>query len=345
MIELKKDNLLLSNAEALVNTVNTAGVMGKGVALQFRERFSENYLRYKIACEKGEVQPGKMFITETGLLSAPKYIINFPTKQHWKGKSKMEYIRNGLDDLLGVIQEKNIKSIAIPPLGCGNGGLNWNEVKPLIEKKLSQLDNVHIELYEPGWITSTEMAAVGEEKLTKPRALVLSLIYRYAILGFEITHLEIQKLAYFLQSFGQQDLKLKYGKGTFGPFAPNLRHLLQKLEGTYLKGDIRVADAEPMDVLMALPEKQKRVEDYLDENLNEEEMYRLERVENLIEGFESPFGLELLSTVFWVVQENNGQTDLTFVVKEVQGWNQRKREIMKPEQIDYALFRVRDYIS
>ena len=153
MIELKKDNLLLSNAEALVNTVNTAGVMGKGVALQFRERFSENYLRYKKACAKGEVQTGKMFITETDLLSEPKYIINFPTKQHWKGKSKIEYIEDGLDDLLRVIQEKNIQSIAIPPLGCGNGGLDWKDVKTLIEKKLGQLSSVDIELYEPGWIS------------------------------------------------------------------------------------------------------------------------------------------------------------------------------------------------
>jgi O-acetyl-ADP-ribose deacetylase (regulator of RNase III) len=339
MIKLKRDNLLLSDAEALVNTVNAVGVMGKGVALQFRERFASNYQIYRIACEKGEVHLGKMLVTETGFLSGTKYIINFPTKQHWKGKSKIEFIEAGLNDLLRVIQENNIKSIAIPPLGCGNGGLNWNEVKPLIEKKLSQLSNVHVDLYEPGWITSTEATTFGEEKLTKPRALVLSLIYRYAVLGFEITHLEIQKLAYFLQIFGQRDLRLRYGKGTFGPYAPNLQHLLQKLEGTYLKGDIRVADAKPLDTLVALPHKKETVESFLNANLKEEEMLRLEKVENLIDGFESPFGLELLSTVFWVVNENNND-NLDFVINKVQSWNQRKRDLMKPEQIGRALHRV-----
>jgi O-acetyl-ADP-ribose deacetylase (regulator of RNase III) len=344
MIEYKQGNLLDSSAEALVNTVNTVGVMGKGVALQFKEHFTKNYRIYEDACKEGQVKVGKMLLTETGTLTVPKYIINFPTKQHWRGGSKIEFITSGLEDLIRVINEKDIKSIAVPPLGCGNGGLDWTKVKPLIESALGSMSGLKVELYEPGWVNATAKAAQADSKLTKSRASLLSLIYRYAELGFDITHLEIQKLAYFLQSFGQ-DLRLRYEKGTYGPYAPNLRHLLQTLEGSYLSGDIRVADARPLDTVRPVEKKEDVVMDYIQKNLNEDEMLRLEKVEDLIEGYESPFGLELLSTVFWVVAENNNNTNSDFVITAVQQWNSRKRELMKPVQIEQALLRVKKNIG
>jgi O-acetyl-ADP-ribose deacetylase (regulator of RNase III) len=133
MIKYTRGNLLESKAEALVNTVNTVGVMGKGVALMFKSAYPENFKAYEAACRRNEVKVGHMFVTERQAMLGPKWIINFPTKQHWRGKSKMEWIEAGLEDLKRVIAEKNIHSIAIPPLGSGNGGLNWLEVRARIE--------------------------------------------------------------------------------------------------------------------------------------------------------------------------------------------------------------------
>jgi O-acetyl-ADP-ribose deacetylase (regulator of RNase III) len=140
MIELKTGNLLSENAEALVNTVNCVGIMGKGIALQFKRAYPENFRQYEKACKAGVVQPGHMFIFPTSNLSNPKYIINFPTKRHWRNKSKIEDIQSGLITLVEQVKLLGITSIAIPPLGCGNGGLNWADVKPLIESAFSQLD-------------------------------------------------------------------------------------------------------------------------------------------------------------------------------------------------------------
>lgn len=148
-IQYKAGNLLTENAEALVNAVNTVGVMGKGIALQFKEKFQGNFDLYKNACQNGKVEVGRMFITQTGLLSNPNYIINFPTKQHWKDSSKIEYIISGLDDLVKSVESLKIKSIAIPPLGCGLGGLKWTDVKPLIVSKFSVLKDLEVIIFEP----------------------------------------------------------------------------------------------------------------------------------------------------------------------------------------------------
>jgi O-acetyl-ADP-ribose deacetylase (regulator of RNase III) len=123
-------NLLEFKTDALVNTVNCVGIMGKGIALQFKKKFPENFKQYERACRSGEVQLGKMFIVPTNNLSEPHYIINFPTKDHWRNPSRLESIATGLQDLVAQVKKLNIKSIAIPPLGCGNGGLEWSEVRP-----------------------------------------------------------------------------------------------------------------------------------------------------------------------------------------------------------------------
>ncbi len=149
MIEYKQGNLLEENTEAIVNTVNCVGVMGKGIALQFKQAFPENFRQYKKACDSKEVRPGKMFISDTGKLF-PRYIINFPTKRHWRGKSKIEDIETGLKSLVDSVRRFNIKSIAIPPLGCGNGGLNWGQVKPMIANAFIKLPDVTVIIFEPG---------------------------------------------------------------------------------------------------------------------------------------------------------------------------------------------------
>lgn len=149
MITYRQGNLIEADVEAVVNTVNTVGAMGRGIALMFKERYPDNFRAYAAACRAGEVQIGRMFVTATSELSGPRWIINFPTKQHWRHPSRPEWIEAGLNDLVRVVREKGIRSLALPPLGCGNGGLDWRDVRPLIEEALAGLPEVEIVAFEP----------------------------------------------------------------------------------------------------------------------------------------------------------------------------------------------------
>ncbi len=149
MFELAKGNLFETDAEAFVNTVNTAGVMGKGIALQFKKRFPEMYQAYRAACEAGEVRPGHMHVFEQMASLKPRYIINFPTKGDWRSASRMTDIKAGLAALRQEIDKRRIRSIAVPALGCGNGGLDWRDVFPVIESALSGLSDVHVMVFPP----------------------------------------------------------------------------------------------------------------------------------------------------------------------------------------------------
>ncbi len=172
MIRSTKGNLLTAPVEALVNTVNTVGVMGKGLALQFREAFPENYKAYREACARGELAVGRMFVTENLSGTNPRYIINFPTKAHWRDPSRLEYVTAGLKDLAHILRERQIQSVAIPPLGCGLGGLQWAVVKPLIIAALDEMPEVNILLFEP----------------VAPAKTVGSLLSAFVILSFVIRH-------------------------------------------------------------------------------------------------------------------------------------------------------------
>jgi len=149
MMKFLQGNLLDARTDALVNTVNTVGVMGKGIALMFKEAFPANFRAYEAACKDKEVRVGHMFVTENPAFEGPRWIINFPTKKHWRQPSKMEWILEGLRDLKRVIAEHDIRSIALPPLGAGNGGLDWREVRPEIEHALGDLEGVEVLVYEP----------------------------------------------------------------------------------------------------------------------------------------------------------------------------------------------------
>lgn len=149
MISITDGNIIEAKAEALVNTVNCVGYMGKGIALQFKQAYPENFEAYAKACRSDDTKPGKMFVFETGRMFNPRYIINFPTKRHWRGRSRLEDIESGLTALIQDVKKLNIKSIAVPPLGCGLGGLQWSVVRPMIEKAFSELSNVNVHLYAP----------------------------------------------------------------------------------------------------------------------------------------------------------------------------------------------------
>jgi len=149
MIEEIRGNLLEADVEAIVNAVNTVGVMGKGIALQFKQAWPENFKAYAKACKLGEVVPGHMFIFELDGLVNPRFIINFPTKRHWRQRSRLDDIEYGLAALVDEIRRRDIHSVAVPPLGCGNGGLDWAVVRLMIEQAFSTLPDVHVLLYEP----------------------------------------------------------------------------------------------------------------------------------------------------------------------------------------------------
>ena len=149
MVQIARGDLLTADAEALINTVNCVGYMGKGIALQFKKAFPENFAEYQKACRAGRVQPGRMFVFQTGLMLNPRYIINLPTKRHWREKSRYEDIEAGLRSLVLEVKKHGIQSIAVPPLGCGLGGLDWKRVRPMIEAAFAGVPNVRVMLFEP----------------------------------------------------------------------------------------------------------------------------------------------------------------------------------------------------
>ncbi len=222
MIHYTQGNLLAAEAEALVNTVNTVGVMGKGIALMFKERFPQNFKEYAAACKENRVCTGQMFVTEHNELMGPRWIINFPTKQHWRSPSKMEWVVEGLQDLRRVIIGNGIKSIAIPPLGAGNGGLDWIAVREQIEKALGDLDDVEISVFEPTARYQNVAKRDGVQKLTPARALIAEMVRRYWVLGMECSLLEIQKMAWILERAVEclapdNPLNFKFEANKYGP--------------------------------------------------------------------------------------------------------------------------------
>ena len=231
-------------------------------------------------------------------------------------------------------------------VATGVGGLDWKDVKPLIVSKLSSLsDHIQIEVFEPGHHSYTKTTSNGIAKLTKARALTVALADRYNVLGFDISHLEIQKLAYFLQELGQTDLKLKYQKGHYGPYATNLKHLLAHLEGSYFKGQIRFQDMKPTDSLQLVKEHLPEVNKVIETELTKEEKGRLIKLSQFIEGFESPFGLELLATVHWANKELGKKATLSSVENYIHTWSTRKKESMNRGQIEVGLDRVNQFFS
>ena len=337
MVEFKQGNILQENTEALVNTVNCVGVMGKGIALQFKQAFPDNFKKYKKICDAGQLKPGVMCITTTNQLF-PKYIINFPTKRHWRGKSQLEDIKAGLATLVKEVQRLQIKSLAIPPLGCGNGGLDWNEVKPLIVEAFAPLKSVQVVIFEPtGGPPSAQMTvATTTPKMTRSRALFINLLELYGIPGYKLTKLEIQKLAYFLQVAGEP-LKLRYEKNQYGPYADNLNHALQRIQGHFIKG---FGDRSQKSQIYVLPEGKEAAHQFLQQH--PEAQQRLNQVAELIIGFENPYGLEMLATIHWVATQEDSLavTDVNQAIKLVYSWSKRKRELLKENHLKKAWQRL-----
>lgn len=338
MIEIARGNLLEAPVEALVNTVNCVGYMGKGIALQFKQAFPANFKHYETACHAGDMAPGKMMIHDNGGLVNPRYIINFPTKRHWKGKSRIEDIESGLKALVTDVQRLGIRSIAVPPLGCGLGGLEWRVVRPMIEQAFADLPDVQVLLFEPAGAPEAKAMPVRTERphMTPARALFIKLMDAYSALDYSRTLLEVQKLAYFLQQAGEP-LRLNYEAGHYGPYAPNLNKVLEVMEGHFIRGygDSQKPEAEIELLPGAVDEASAFLADKRDS------LTRLDQVADLIEGFETPYGMELLATVHWVAHYGGRQgetpaVDVDAATNVVHAWNPRKQNIFKPDHIRAA---------
>jgi len=333
-VTIQHGDLLHEEADAIVNTVNTVGVMGKGIALQFKQKWPENYKAYVKACQLGEVQPGKMFVFDAGGLLKPRYIINFPTKRHWRQPSRMEDIDAGLVDLIRQIKALGIRSIALPPLGCGNGGLNWSEVRPRIEKAFEHLPDVAVHLFAPEGAPSPRSQEIRTQKpkLTSVRAALVKVLAAYRSLEYALTRLEAQKLAYFLEEAGEP-LKLKFQADRFGPYSPNLEHALKGIDGHYIQGfGDRTGPGEIQVIASAVSE----AEEFLANSVEADTAARVDRVTRLIAGFETPYGMELLATVHWAATRNPALASVDDVVHAVHGWNERKRQLMTADHIQLA---------
>lgn len=336
MIELTSGDILKDESEAIVNTVNCVGIMGRGIALQFKNAWPENFKAYEAACKREEVQPGRMFVFDTEQLTSPRYIINFPTKRHWRGKSRMQDIDLGLAALVRVIKELRLKSIAVPPLGSGLGGLEWADVRPRIEEALAALPDVQVRIYEPKGAPENDKMTRNRQvpNMTPGRAALVELMHRYArgLLDPAITLLEVHKLMYFMQE-GGEPLRLKYAQANYGPYAENLRHVLHAIEGHFVSGYSDGGDA-PDKPLTLVPGAVEDAEEFLASN--DETRARFDRVGDLVEGFETPFGLELLATVHWVAKHGDRAASVQDVVERTYAWNARKRQFT-PRQIGLAV--------
>lgn len=335
MIELTQGDILKADVEAIVNTVNCVGVMGRGIALQFKKAWPDNFKAYAAACDNQQVQPGRMFVFETGQLANPRYIINFPTKRHWRGASRMEDIEAGLQALVATIRENNIQAIAIPPLGSGLGGLDWNQVKPKIEQAMSAIPDVRVLIYQPKGAPQNDVIARNTTvpKMTAGRAVLIELLQRYlaGLLDPTISLLEVHKLLYFMQEAGEP-LRLNYRKAHYGPYAENLRHVLNAIEGHYIAGYADGGDA-PDKTLQLVPGAVEEAKAFLENHPQTRE--RFNRVSKLVEGFESPFGLELLATAHWLRKYEHACSPQE-VIQATYAWNDRKRQFT-PRQIELAL--------
>jgi O-acetyl-ADP-ribose deacetylase (regulator of RNase III) len=322
VIRYVQGDILDAEADALVNTVNSVGVMGRGIALQFKRAYPANFKAYVAACKRGEVQPGRLFVFDTGELTNPRYIINFPTKVHWRGKSKIEHIEAGLAALVDEIKTREIKSIAIPPLGSGLGGLNWAAVRPLIEDAMVEVADVDVAVYEPVGAPAPKPVVTPRPNMTAARAALVALMSRYlrGLLDPTINLLEVHKLMYFLQEAGEP-LRLRYRAGFYGPYAENLRHVLLNL----------------------IPGAAEGAEEFLSSQA--ETQQRFDRVAHLVDGFETPYGLELLATVHWVAKRGE-VTAWDEIANAVWAWGDKKRKFTR-EQIDLGLNRLAelDWVS
>ncbi len=339
MIKHITGNIFESEAEALVNTVNTDGVMGKGIALQFKKLFPENFKAYAEACKNSAVVIGRMFVTnESNLSTGDKIIINFPTKKSWKKTSEYSFIEEGLEDLVNIIKKRNIKSIALPPLGSGNGGLEWERVKKIIDLKLNQLD-IDIFVFEPTAQIKEEMKK-ERVKLTDARALLLYVLYDLVKNGEYVSEFSSEKVCYFLQRFGAEKyFKLEFKPKFYGPYSGKVRFVLNALNGSYIMGYSDM-NKKPFDPLTLISDGYDTVKNQIQSN---NELHDIaDKTIRFLEGFYSDFALELLSSIDYLAVKDK-TTDIKTIQKGIESWSSRKStKFSNQKYLEISLKHIRD---
>ena len=320
MIRFSTGNMFDAHVDAIVNTVNLVGVMGKGVALQFKERFKNNYQVYKQACDDRTLGIGNSLVVEEMWQGRNIWVINFPTKVHWRNPSEYMYIERGLENLIDIIHKYDIKSIAIPPLGPGNGGLDWYRVKDLIVSKLSSLD-CDIVVFEPG---HEAISAEKKVTLTQARALLVYMLDRVQREGNEATAFSAVKSVYFLQKFGAEKIfNMKFEKYIYGPYCDQVRHVLHAIDGGYIRGfaDMTKKPFEPFDVI---PEKMSEVKYKVESDILLNDI--VTRTCQFLDGFWDDFSLELMSSVDYLISVRP-DASVDEVYDLLGAWNERKKKL------------------
>lgn len=339
MIQYIKGNIFESKAEALVNTVNLEGVMGKGIALQFKQNFPLNFKLYKQACKNQDIAIGKLFVTKEQSAFGEKIIINFPTKNSWRKTSEYSYIAEGLRDLIRVIDKYNITSLAVPPLGAGNGGLNWQRVKQMIQEELYDLP-IEIYVYEPDANIKAIMKQERAE-LTDARALLLYVLFDLVAHGEDVSEFSSEKVCYFLQKFGAKSIfKLTYTPAFYGPYSGKVRYVLRYLSGSYISGYSDM-NKKPFESIYLVADTFADVKSYIERKPNLKEI--AETTKQFLEGFYSEFALELLSSVDFILEQDNSLT-VEQVHQKLQQWSDRKSEMFaNPRNVAIAYNHIKEY--
>jgi O-acetyl-ADP-ribose deacetylase (regulator of RNase III) len=342
MIRYTEGNILESKADALVNTVNTVGVMGKGLALQFKKEFPYNFKVYQQACKDKSFNIGDLIVTEDeSLLYGKKTIIDLPTKTDWRKPSEYDYIETGLKRLASLIQEKQIKSIAIPSLGTGHGGLEWSKVQSLIESALKNT-NSDIQVYLPNAVIKEAMKE-ERAKLTPARAMLLAVLFDLAKSGEFVSEFAAEKVAYFLQRFGaKNEFKLKFEANFYGPYSGKVRRVLYYLNGSYITG-YSAMDKKPFEELGIMMDAETDVLAYLNQEPNLAYLNIVNKTKNFLSGFYSAFGLELLSTIDFL-SVKFGTKDLDKILIHLKEWSNRKQTMFSNKKfIEQAIARLEGY--
>tara|TARA_R110002020_G_scaffold5179_6_gene21940 strand:+ start:1847 stop:2878 length:1032 start_codon:yes stop_codon:yes gene_type:complete len=335
-LTFKTGDMFQERADAIVNTVNCVGVMGKGVALEFKRRWPENFKAYKRLCDNRQLRPGRVYVHQDGdlLTSNRRFLINFPTKDHWRAKSKMEFIDTGLDDLIGQILKLQIKSVVMPPLGCGNGGLDWREVKALMTEKLTPVKDVDFVVFVPH--SDGQLQASGV-KITFERAVLLKSFNDLSVY-FDgcLTRITMQKIAYFLQELGV-GFGLEFKRNEFGPYSAALRDAFESMER---QGLLEGFTSDERETVVS-KEGVELAEAYLRDGELDIANRMIERVSRLVDGYESPYGLELLSSVHFLAQHEN-ERSIDSIVAALGQWDERKRLKFDAAMVDGAFQRLAD---
>lgn len=334
MIKYITGNILESNAEALINTVNTVGVMGKGIALQFKKAFHNNYKAYVDACKKNEIDVGKLLVVkDSNISTGEKYIINFPTKKDWRKPAEYTFIDAGMDDLIRVIGELQIKSIAIPPLGAGNGGLEWEKVKKIIEKKLGNLE-IEVIVYEPSQHIKEQLKK-ERVKLTDARALLIYVLFDLVRNGEYVSEFSSEKTCYFLQRFGAKKyFNLDFSPNFYGPYSGKVRFVLNVLNGSYIMGYSDM-NKKPFEPLMLISDSYEDVKKHVENNSDLQQI--AQKTIDFLTGFYSDFALELLSSIDFITTNKNS-FDTNVIIEQLEKWNDRKRSLFNnPKYIEVSV--------